>query len=663
TLTSVLTLIVAAAMALAGPAPAATAQAAPAVTQVSPDTGPVAGGTSVVITGDSLAAATAVDFGSIAASFSVASPTEIVATAPAAAGIGPVQVTVTTADGTSPVATGDQFTYSALDHLFVIVMENEGESDIIGDTADAPYLNSLASSYGQATDYSAVDHPSLPNYLALTSGQDFDSSAGSAVEQDCSPTSSGCSFAAANLAVDRLDPAGLSWKAYQESMPSPCALSDSSTYLVHHNPFVYYDDLNDLNGAYPSAAAECDSKDVPYTQLPADLGLAATTPNFVWITPNACDDMHDNCTNGNGNDYPAMIHQGDSWAAAQVPAILASPAFTQQRSALVIVWDENEDTSTSGPNQVPAIVVTSSELNGQPQSVTSSYAYSHYAVLRTAEWAWGLQPLTANDAGTCPMADLVAAGDYAVPSGCPAPAPAPPGSGAGGAGGGPGSSPANPSGSIAASGVDGYWLSAADGGLFDYGAAAFAGSQGGKPLNKPVVGMAATSDGAGYWQVASDGGIFAFGDAQFYGSTGGMHLNKPIVGMAATPDGGGYWLVASDGGIFNYGDARFFGSSGGLHLNKPIVGMAPAGQGLGYWLVASDGGIFGYGQAPFYGSGAGAQLGGPVVGMASVPAGSGYWLAGARGEVLAFGTAPYLGSDAGAKLVAPMVAIAPHRVD
>ncbi len=70
----------------------------------------------------------------------------------------------------------------------------------------------------------------------------------------------------------------------------------------------------------------------------------------------------------------------------------------------------------------------------------------------------------------------------------------------------------------------------------------------GKPLNQPVVGMAATPDGKGYWLVAADGGIFAFGDARFFGSTGSLTLNRPIVGMAASPDGHGYWFTASDGG-------------------------------------------------------------------------------------------------------------------
>ena len=129
--------------------------------------------------------------------------------------------------------------------------------------------------------------------------------------------------------------------------------------------------------------------------------------------------------------------------------------------------------------------------------------------------------------------------------------------------------------------------------------------------------MAATPDGGGYWLVASDGGIFGFGDAGYFGSMGGRPLDKPIVGMAATPDGGGYWLVASDGGIFGFGDAGYFGSMGGQPLNKPIVGMAAAADGKGYWLVASDGGIFTFGDAVFLGSAGGGPLNKPIVAMAA----------------------------------------------
>jgi hypothetical protein len=102
--------------------------------------------------------------------------------------------------------------------------------------------------------------------------------------------------------------------------------------------------------------------------------------------------------------------------------------------------------------------------------------------------------------------------------------------------------------------------------------------------------------------VASDGGIFAYGDAPFYGSTGAIALNKPVVGMAAASNGAGYWLVASDGGIFAYGDAPFWGSAGALSLNEPVVGMAPTPDGRGYWLVGRDAGVFTYGDAAFSGS-------------------------------------------------------------
>ncbi len=204
----------------------------------------------------------------------------------------------------------------------------------------------------------------------------------------------------------------------------------------------------------------------------------------------------------------------------------------------------------------------------------------------------------------------------------------------------------------------GYWLDASDGGIFTFGDAKFFGSTGGTPLNKPMVGMAPTPDGGGYWLVASDGGIFAYGDAQFYGSTGSLSLDAPIVGMAATPDGAGYWLVASDGGIFSFGDATFYGSMGGQHLDQPIVGMSATPDGGGYWLVASDGGIFTFGDATFYGSMGGQPLNQPIVGMTPTPGGTGYRLVASDGGIFAYGDAPYFGSMGGLPLAEPVVGMA-----
>ncbi len=212
----------------------------------------------------------------------------------------------------------------------------------------------------------------------------------------------------------------------------------------------------------------------------------------------------------------------------------------------------------------------------------------------------------------------------------------------------------------------GYVLAASDGGVFTFGNASFYGSMGGTHLNAPIVGVAMTpaaggpqgtpgTNGLGYWLVASDGGIFTFGDAKFFGSTGGIHLNKPVVGMAPTPDGLGYWLVASDGGVFAFGDAGFFGSTGSLHLNKPIVGVAPTPDGKGYWLVASDGGVFAFGDAGFFGSTGSLHLNKPVVGISATPDGKGYWLMASDGGVFTFGDAGFFGSAGALHLNAPVV--------
>ncbi len=203
--------------------------------------------------------------------------------------------------------------------------------------------------------------------------------------------------------------------------------------------------------------------------------------------------------------------------------------------------------------------------------------------------------------------------------------------------------------------MGGYRLVAADGGIFSFGGAPFYGSMGGKPLNKPIVGMAATPGGRGYWLVAADGGIFAYGDAGFYGSTGDLRLTAPIVGMAATPDGGGYWLVAADGGIFAFGDAVFYGSAGLLRLNAPIVGMAATPDGGGYWLVGADGGIFAFGDAGYYGSTGSLHLNAPIVGMAATPDGHGYWLVAADGGIFAYGDAGFQGSTGSLTLNRPVV--------
>jgi Cu/Zn superoxide dismutase len=165
----------------------------------------------------------------------------------------------------------------------------------------------------------------------------------------------------------------------------------------------------------------------------------------------------------------------------------------------------------------------------------------------------------------------------------------------------------------------GYWLAAADGGVFNFGDARHLGSAANMALNRPIVAIAATPSGDGYWLAASDGGIFSYGDAGYFGSTGGITLTRPIVAMAATPSGNGYRLFASDGGVFNFGDATHEGSTGALKLNSPIVGAAVTESGHGYDLFASDGGVFNFGDATFHGSQGARRLNQPVLGGARSP--------------------------------------------
>jgi Phosphoesterase family len=123
-----------------------------------------------------------------------------------------------------------------------------------------------------------------------------------------------------------------------------------------------------------------------------DLATTQTTPAFGWITPSMLHDMHH-----------GTIAQGDTWLSSQIPALLSSPAWTQQRSLLVITWDEDDN---APGNQVATLVIA----DGVPAGFQSAVAYNHYSLLRTIELAWGLAPLTANDAGATVMSDFFPGG-------------------------------------------------------------------------------------------------------------------------------------------------------------------------------------------------------------------------------------------------------------
>ena len=243
----------------------------------------------------------------------------------------------------------------------------------------------------------------------------------------------------------------------------------------------------------------------------------------------------------------------------------------------------------------------------------------------------------------------------------------------------------------AAVGAGGYWLYAADGGIFAFGTAGYAGPV--QNQGNDIAGMAATPSGNGYWMADDDGDVFAAGDARIFGNrasslddvaafaarpqgdgywmstrTGKVEnygaappfpgvtvkLSHRITTLAPTASGLGAWMAGLDGGVFTFGDAMFFGSMGGKRLNQPIVGMTPTPSGRGYWMVASDGGVFSFGDARFFGSMGGTPLVAPVVGMAATPSGAGYWMVASDGGLFAFGDAKFYGSMGGTRLNAPV---------
>jgi peptidoglycan hydrolase-like amidase len=137
----------------------------------------------------------------------------------------------------------------------------------------------------------------------------------------------------------------------------------------------------------------------------------------------------------------------------------------------------------------------------------------------------------------------------------------------------------------------------------------------------PTLGTA-TGGVGGFWLSAADGGIFSFGNAQFHGSMGGQPLDAPVVGMAATPTGGGYWEVAADGGIFSFGSSVFEGSAAGTAAGGGTVGMLGARTGAGYLVVSGSGTVTSFGDAPAYGDMATVEPGyaGHIVAGATTPA-------------------------------------------
>ena len=240
-------------------------------------------------------------------------------------------------------------------------MENKPYGSVIGSKV-APYENELAKECGLATDYRAITHPSLPNYLAATGGSTF------GVTDDAGPSShpiSGPSL------FQQLTQANSSWRAYDESMPTACDLNPSGRYAVKHNPAVYY----------TAVRTQCAVDDVPLEgHLSQDIATG-NLPSFAFVTPNLCDDTHD-----------CSVQTGDTWLATWIPRIVAGPNYRTGNTLIVLTWDEG----VGANNLIPTVVIGPSVPTGD----RSSAALTHYSLLRTTEELLGLPAIGAASTAT-----------------------------------------------------------------------------------------------------------------------------------------------------------------------------------------------------------------------------------------------------------------------
>jgi hypothetical protein len=317
--------------------------------------------------------------------------------APSPCGTCPSGTTCGTANGL-PVCRDTTTGIPRFTHVFVIVMENTSYSTLMAAT-NTPYIQSLVGMYASGSNYHGAAHPSLPNYIIMTSGE----ASMSAPACDCSPdpTAGMCSGLTCNAFLsacgcpqtithvgDQLEAAGLSWKDYGEDMGTACNLTAAGGYAPKHVPFLYYDDVQ-------TDPARCTSHVVDYAANFAT-DLAATAPAYSLIAPNLTHDMHDPVPAGATN-----YANGDAWLMSNVPPILASTAYTNG-GLLVIVWDEDDLSGLlAADDPIPMIVMSPYAKSG---GFVSAVHADHRALLATIEDGLRLGRLP-TVTGTTPLVD------------------------------------------------------------------------------------------------------------------------------------------------------------------------------------------------------------------------------------------------------------------
>jgi len=265
-------------------------------------------------------------------------------------------------------------------HVFMIMMENTDYNEVVNNPSDTPYLHTLMSQGSTMANYHAVYHPSDENYMAVA-GADTYATGATYFPNIKDPNK--------NIG-DELVAKGETWKAYEQGMGTPCNTSTQydSYYEPDDTPFINFTDVSG-NAAY------CKAHLFDTSQLTTDLASASTTPNFSWI---AADDYYDGESSGNGSAKSLQVQDG--WIKQTVAPILSSPAWTTQKSLLIITWDEDEN---EPGNHVATFVLGSQ--GSVPANTVSDARYDHYSAGRTIEQALGIAPLNANDEYATPLND------------------------------------------------------------------------------------------------------------------------------------------------------------------------------------------------------------------------------------------------------------------
>jgi hypothetical protein len=232
--------------------------------------------------------------------------------------------------------------------VLVVIEENHTAASAL---QDMPFLASLSGTYGQATNYQAITHPSLPNYLAIVGGSTF------GVTDDKTPANHPVP---GDSVLDTALGAGRTAKTYAEAMPGPCATTSSGTYAVKHNPWAYFSD--------PANRANCQRFDLPSGTTSAgtlhDDITAGTLPTIGLLIPDLCNDAHD-----------CPLKTADSWLQQWIPTVMQGPDYRAGRLTIVVTFDEDDNT---GSNMVLTTVVAPDIAHVTSQTRLTIYSLTRY---------------------------------------------------------------------------------------------------------------------------------------------------------------------------------------------------------------------------------------------------------------------------------------------